>query len=343
MKRALTILVVTLALLAVSAPALAGGWASVRLDEPPGDLPVGKPWRFGFMVLQHDVTPNSDVTPIVRAVNKETGKEVTATAVQEGPVGHFVAELTLPEAGEWKWEVHPEPFAATALETLVAVETTSVKEMNVPARIHAGTCAKLGDAAFDVASIERQPVPRNVKSSDSGVGVGTGTIETPLAGLIADEHAVSVGDDDPQATSPLVCGDIVGTLNADELVIGLQPTNGLDSAGIAILQVKGDQTAVTLYLMEVKHDAGSPGQIETIEMLDDWTFSPANLEAAVGTTVTWINTSATVHQVTGADLAFDDSGLIEPGQSYSTTFTEPGTYHYRCSPHPDMEGVIVVT
>jgi plastocyanin len=293
MKRAITALIVVLALITVSAPALAGGWASVRLDETPGDVPIGKPWKFGFMVLQHDITPNSDVTPVVRAINKETGKEITATAVQEGPVGHFVAELTLPEEGEWKWEVHPKPFAATTLE--------------------------------------------------SAVGVGTGTIDMPLAELIKSGHAVGVGVDDPQATSPLVCGDVIGTPNDDELVIGLQPTNGAGTAGIAVLQGKGDQTAITLYVMAVKSDGGKPGKTATIEMLDNWIFNPVKLEATVGTTVTWVNNSGIVHQVTGDDLAFDDSGLIEPGQLFSITFTEPGTYHYHCSPHPGMEGVIIVT
>ncbi len=336
MKRALTALIVTLALLAVSAPALAGGWASVRLDEPPGDVPVGKPWRFGFMVLQHDVTPNSDVNPIVRAINKQTGQEITATAVQEGPVGHFVAELTLPEAGEWKWEIRPEPFAETALETLVAVDESKVTMLGFPARVFAGSCARLGDLAFDVSSGE--PPTINEQSIGSDVGVATGTINTSLAELTTGAHAVSVGDD-----ASRVCGDVTGTPNADELVIGLQPTNGSRAAGIAILQGEGDQIAVTLYLIDVKHDAGGPGQNETIEILEDWTFNPVKLEAAVGTTVTWINASGAVHSVTGDDLAFDDSGLIEPGQSFSVTFTEPGSYHYRCSPHPGMEGVIVVS
>jgi plastocyanin len=49
------------------------------------------------------------------------------------------------------------------------------------------------------------------------------------------------------------------------------------------------------------------------------------------------------HTVTGDDLAFDDSGLIEPGDSFRQTFDEPGTYRYHCGPHPDMTGVIVVS
>ena len=142
MRRTLSAIVVLAAFLLLAVPALAGGWATVRLDEPPGDLPTGQPWHFGFMVLQHDVTPNSDVTPVVRAIHLESGNEITATAEQEGPTGHFVAELTLPQAGEWSWAITPEPFAGTSFPALVvrdpqadASSIGSATSLPVPARI----------------------------------------------------------------------------------------------------------------------------------------------------------------------------------------------------------------
>ena len=117
LRRATVGFVLTAALVALSASALAGGYAVVRLDEQPGEVLVATPWRFGFMVLQHDVTPNSDVTPVVRALHKETGEEVTATGQQEGVVGHFVAEVTFPRAGEWKWSIEPlDSFARTRIQ-----------------------------------------------------------------------------------------------------------------------------------------------------------------------------------------------------------------------------------
>jgi plastocyanin len=33
---------------------------------------------------------------------------------------------------------------------------------------------------------------------------------------------------------------------------------------------------------------------------------------------------------------------ILPGQSFTLTFTEPGTYPYTCNLHPAMNGVVVV-
>ena len=134
LRRAIAGIVVTAALVALSAPALAGGYAVVRLDEPPGEVLVATPWRFGFMVLQHDVTPNSDVTPVVHALHKETGEEVTATGQQEGAVGHFVAEVTFPRAGEWKWSIEPLPYAETSFETLTVLESPGALTLSGPDR-----------------------------------------------------------------------------------------------------------------------------------------------------------------------------------------------------------------
>ena len=48
----------------------------------------------------------------------------------------------------------------------------------------------------------------------------------------------------------------------------------------------------------------------------------------------------------GASVAVGDafsSGLLEPGQSFTLTFSEPGVYPFTCNIHPGMNGVIVVT
>lgn len=71
----------------------------------------------------------------------------------------------------------------------------------------------------------------------------------------------------------------------------------------------------------------------------DFAFSPATLTIAVGDTVTWTNADAVAHTATGAGF---DSGLLEQGESYSVTFTAPGTHDYLCTPHPTMTGHIVV-
>jgi plastocyanin len=70
-------------------------------------------------------------------------------------------------------------------------------------------------------------------------------------------------------------------------------------------------------------------------------FTPNRIEIEVGTIVTWKNNDPLAHTVTAADRSFD-SGLIQPGATWSYTFTRAGTYDFSCTPHPFMKGVVVV-
>jgi plastocyanin len=70
-------------------------------------------------------------------------------------------------------------------------------------------------------------------------------------------------------------------------------------------------------------------------------YLQSRLQVSVGTTVVWKNNDPLPHTVTAVNRSFD-SGLIQPGKTYSRTFTKPGTYNFFCTPHPFMKGVIVV-
>ncbi|MBI2906529.1 MAG: cupredoxin domain-containing protein [Chloroflexi bacterium] len=70
---------------------------------------------------------------------------------------------------------------------------------------------------------------------------------------------------------------------------------------------------------------------EGVSIIDN-AFVPANLTVPPGTTVTWTNNGIYLHTAT-SDLAYWNSGTLSPGQSYSYTFTVPGTYTYYCSFH----------
>ena len=70
-------------------------------------------------------------------------------------------------------------------------------------------------------------------------------------------------------------------------------------------------------------------------------YLQSRLQVTVGTTVEWKNNDPLPHTVTAVDKSFN-SGLINPGKTYSHTFTKPGTYNFFCTPHPFMKGVVVV-
>jgi plastocyanin len=76
--------------------------------------------------------------------------------------------------------------------------------------------------------------------------------------------------------------------------------------------------------------------------IHDRTFDPAQLEVAAGTTVTWTNGDTEAHTVT-ADNGLFDSGVIEPGQYYSTWLGGSGTVPYHSETDPDMKGSVVVS
>ncbi len=61
-----------------------------------------------------------------------------------------------------------------------------------------------------------------------------------------------------------------------------------------------------------------------------------------GTTVTWTNKDDIPHGIASADNAFKRSKALDTDDSYSFTFTTPGSYVYFCYIHPHMTGTIVV-
>jgi len=82
------------------------------------------------------------------------------------------------------------------------------------------------------------------------------------------------------------------------------------------------------------------GPVTAVEMRTV-SFNPKRIQIAAGTTVTWTNNDPLVHTVTADDGSWD-SGPIEPGKSWSHTFTQPGEYALHCTPHPFMKAVVVV-
>lgn len=74
----------------------------------------------------------------------------------------------------------------------------------------------------------------------------------------------------------------------------------------------------------------------------DFDFEPAEIEVAVGTTVTWTNSGGQPHTATARDDTFD-TGVLTNGKSGSYTFEEAGTYPYVCTLHENtMQGVVTV-
>ena len=98
-------LLAAFAFAALTGTAHAGGWATVELGEMPSGLVAGEPWRVELIVRQHGLTPMSDVTPSVE-ISSGAGVVRTFAARPAKQVGHYVAEVTFPSAGEWKTRLY---------------------------------------------------------------------------------------------------------------------------------------------------------------------------------------------------------------------------------------------
>lgn len=76
--------------------------------------------------------------------------------------------------------------------------------------------------------------------------------------------------------------------------------------------------------------------------INSMAFGPSTLSVKAGTTITWINDDVVPHTVTADDGAFD-SGLLQPGESFSYTFNDAGSVAYHCSLHPLMRAKLEVS
>ncbi|MGH9156817.1 MAG: cupredoxin domain-containing protein [Acidimicrobiales bacterium] len=79
----------------------------------------------------------------------------------------------------------------------------------------------------------------------------------------------------------------------------------------------------------------------------DNAFQPRNFTVAAGDTLVFTNTGQRQHTVTADDGSFN-SGPLNNGQTFSRTFTTPGTFAYFCAFHggpngQGQSGVITVT
>jgi plastocyanin len=75
-------------------------------------------------------------------------------------------------------------------------------------------------------------------------------------------------------------------------------------------------------------------------------FEPSNLTIKAGDTVKWVNNKLSPHNVvvSGQEKLSHKGLVFAPGESYESTFTEPGNYEVYCEPHrgAGMVGKIVV-
>jgi YVTN family beta-propeller protein len=86
--------------------------------------------------------------------------------------------------------------------------------------------------------------------------------------------------------------------------------------------------------------AAQPGESVSVSIAQ-FAFVPDTITISTGQSVTWTNADPVAHTTTSDDKVWD-SGNLSPSATFSMTFSQPGTYAYRCTIHPFIRGTVVV-
>ena len=78
---------------------------------------------------------------------------------------------------------------------------------------------------------------------------------------------------------------------------------------------------------------------------DQLLFSPTTQAAHLGQVVEWTAPGTTTHTITfqSSDASCLSDAQLLPGATWEVKFTQAGTYAYKCTVHPGMNGTITVS
>jgi len=78
----------------------------------------------------------------------------------------------------------------------------------------------------------------------------------------------------------------------------------------------------------------------------DSCFNPSKITIKQRSAVTWLNEDSAFHSVTSGfydnPTGLFDSRYLDPGESFTFSFEDIGTYDYFCTLHPWMKGQVIV-
>jgi plastocyanin len=206
--------------------------------------------------------------------------------------------------------------------------TGEVVVSELPADASAGAHAEHTDAATatDVA------VP--AESPDRVISITGGTF--PAVTVLAAGHSVTWRNDDTVDHNVTA---LFGEFESGVLKPGDEFTFTFDEAGVHPYTCDLHQHMGGTIIVMPAEDvdlANSP----TVAVTDTG-FEPPNLTVHQGTTVIWAFGGQLPHTVTADDASFD-SGILQPGQTFTFTFDELGEFPYTCILHPMMMGTVTV-
>ena len=165
-------------------------------------------------------------------------------------------------------------------------------------------------------------------------GPAPGVAPTP----VSSSEAVLATDGDPPDDN---AGAEAEGANRGELIEALQGL--LDALGVSADELGGGNADCNS-----DHRNGDNNGGAGCEQRESSTITVAGfafgqpLTVAPGATVEVVNSDAAPHNVTAADGSFETPDLAQDEKATFTAPTEPGTYEFTCTLHPEMTGSLVV-
>ena len=124
------------------------------------------------------------------------------------------------------------------------------------------------------------------------------------------------------------------------------------ASAVLVLAACSGGGATTAPISEPSAEASAPAAGAACEVssaagevtvaIADFAFSPADITATAGQSITFTNNDSAPHTATLDD---DSCGTpnIAQGESNGLTFSTAGTYPFHCNVHPNMKGTITVS
>jgi plastocyanin len=111
---------------------------------------------------------------------------------------------------------------------------------------------------------------------------------------------------------------------------------------ILLITVTGLALVSTMFVVSKPPTAQAQKQPTRTVLIQNFSFSPANITIKRGTRVIWINRDSAPHTATANNARSFDSGRLGPGRRFSHTFRTAGKKAYHCEIHPSMKGSVTV-
>lgn len=133
--------------------------------------------------------------------------------------------------------------------------------MGRPTHIYAGGCDDRGEVVFALNPVgsgvmngpamsdPAMPMGERVGAETAlPVEIGQITLDVPLAEIVQGRHALKVQESEMHLGPYVACGEVGGVIADDRLVFEVRSRNASGFGGMAVLDGKGDETVVTVYL-----------------------------------------------------------------------------------------------